>query len=864
MRNSLKVLTRDLGRIARAPKVWAIIGGLIIIPSLYAWFNIVAFWNPYGNTQDVAVAVVNLDKGASSDLMGKLNVGDQVVDQLKDNHQLGWKFLDEKAAMTAVKSGDVYATIIIPAGFSKELLSLTTGHFVQPQLEYYVNEKANPIAPKITAVGASTLQTQVNSTFVSTVAKTISTDLEKAGVATGQQLLSTKNNTLSALDQAETKVKSAQTGLTQLNTGLSDARTALNETKAALVDTENTIGDVQTTIDQAQSLVDKTQQELVNFTGSITDAYVSSATLLSDASSKLNAGITQVATGALQANVQVSAAIDDAKAVSDASGKALTELTNLLAGMDPSAPGYTTLKDAVGELQTRHDADQTLLTSLQTLNSKISDATSSLKDSADAMNAAVKQTTDSAQSVRTVLLKTIPDVNRALSAMSASAGAFSSALGTQSDLVAQSVSLLTSLNTQLGDTITATDALSSNLSEAAQGLSTVRTDVTALSTADIWSQVKALTDLNPDQIAKFMASPVQVKEHNLFPVPTYGSAMAPLFTNLSLWIGAFMLVVLMKQEVDTEGVSGLTVRQAYFGRWMLLACLAILQALLVSIGNIVIGVQMANAFAFVGTSVFVGLVYLSIIYALAVSFGYVGKGIIILLVVMQIPGASGIYPIEMMPGFFRALFPFFPFTYSINAMRETIGGFYGDYYWENMGVMVIFAGLGFLIGVFFRQRLGNFSRLFNRRLEATDLFVIEQVQVLGSRRRLSQLVQVLTDRAKFREKTARRARWLDEHHLTVVRVIFLIGIVATAILAVYGFMVPDAKATVLAAWGIVCLLTIGALVTLEYLKQNVVYASHVDDLPADEVREALLKEEVAVSSNASLDELRADERELVK
>src|SRR5690606_25584316 len=194
--------------------------------------------------------------------------------------------------------------------------------------------------------------------------------------------------------------------------------------------------------------------------------------------------------------------------------------------------------------------------------------------------------------------------------------------------------------------------------------------------------------------------------------------------------------------------------------------LNVLQALLVSIGDVVIGVQTASAAAFVATSVFTGLVYVSIIYALAMSLGYVGKGVAILLVIMQIPGASGIYPIEMMPGFFRALFPFFPFTYGIDAMRETIGGFYRADYWVSVAVLVMYAALAFLLGLFFRQRLGNFARLFNHRLSETGLFVSENVQVLGSRRRITQLVQALTNRERFRESTEQKARWLEEHHLT--------------------------------------------------------------------------------------------------
>ncbi|MUG03843.1 DUF3533 domain-containing protein, partial [Bacillus tequilensis] len=160
-----------MGRLARVSKAWIIIIGVIVTPSLYAWFNIVAFWDPYSNTQQVSVAIVNEDAGASSDLTGHIDVGGELVDQLKQNDKLGWTFVDEDEAMDAVRSGRSYAAIIIPPDFSRDFLSITTGEFTRPALEYFVNEKANAIAPKITDVGASTLDNQINSTFVSTVAQ---------------------------------------------------------------------------------------------------------------------------------------------------------------------------------------------------------------------------------------------------------------------------------------------------------------------------------------------------------------------------------------------------------------------------------------------------------------------------------------------------------------------------------------------------------------------------------------------------------------------------------------------------------------------------------------------------------------------
>lgn len=884
MHNALRVFVRDFRRILRVPKVWAIVIGLLIMPSLYAWVNIIAFWDPYSNTKNLKVAIVNQDRGASSPMTGELNVGNQVVDQLKENHDLGWQFVDEDEAMKAVRSGSSYAAIVIPPDFSSNLLSITTDHFIRPELNYYVNEKANAISPKITDVGASTLDTMINSTFVSTVSKTVAEDLQKAGVDTGTNLVSARNNTLTSLDEAIANVQTARRGVSDIKASLATAESALVDTRDALRRVDGTIGAMQSSIAQTQALVAETQQELARFTDSMTTAFVTGSAQLSDASSKLNGQIASVTAGAQQANVAVGSAVTDVTAVVDANGRALQRLRTLQETLDrappptptppadpadPAAPtppadpadpalaeSRAAIASAIANLQQRNEADQQLLSQLQALNTDVAGVITAIQANADAINAAVRDSSNSASSIRNVLMGTIPEVNRAMSALSASAGAFSSALGAQKVLVGQAVELLNGLEVQLKDTATALTALDGNLADTQHDLEVMRTDVMALSAADIWNKVSPLTDLNPDQIGQFMSSPVTVNQHTLFPVANYGSGMAPLFTNLSLWIGAFMLVVLLRQEVDTEGVEGLTVRQAYLGRFLLLAVLNMVQALLVSIGDVVIGVQMTSAVVFVATAVFIGLVYLSIIYALALSFGYIGKGVAILLVIMQIPGASGIYPIEMMPGFFRALFPFFPFTYGINAMREIIGGFYDAYYWRAIGMLLLFAALAFILGIFSRQRLGNFARLFNRELSDTGLFVSEDVQILGSRRRLTQIVQALTDRDKFWEQTARHADWFDAHGRTVVRITLLVGVLVTVMLLGFAWIFPAAKATILGLWGVLCLLVMGSLVTLEYLKHNIVFAAEVGDMPVSELEKALKREEAATHSDAVLDEIR--------
>lgn len=842
VRNSWRIFTRDVGRLFHQRKAWVIVVGVLITPALYAWFNINAFWDPYANTENIGVAVVNLDEGSTSELTGSLDVGAQVVDQLADDTQLGWQFMDEDEAQAAVRSGDVYAAIVIPADFSANLLSITSGDFTQPTLRYYVNEKASAIAPKITDAGASGIDDQITSSFRGQVAEAVTEILKDAGEDTELRLLNARDDTLNAFDEATATITSAREDIGQLASGLGDARSTLSSAQGALDDIDATLSDVQSAIAQAQSIISEAQQQVVAFTDAATSAYVDGATLLADASAQAHVSVTALTQAFEQAGVQVDSAIDGMTAVVAANADAIARLQALVddASLDPTVTARLT--EVITQLQSRNQADQDLLTQLSDLNSDAAASTAALQSAADALDAAVQDAKRSASGIRSLLMTTVPALNQAMSALSTSAGAFSAALSAQQTQLAQAGTLLGALDDQLVTTVAALESLDGNLEGIQTGISTARTDVLALGSASAMSALSTLTGLDKAQIADFVASPVEVSEVDVFPVDTYGSAMAALFTNLSLWIGAFVLMVIFKVEVDTEGIEDITVREAYLGRFLLLAGMVTLQALIVTIGNLIIGVQTVSAVAFVGTGVLVGLAYLSIIYALCVAFGHVGRGLAILLVIMQIPGASGLYPIEMMPGFFRTIYPFLPFTYGIDAFRETIGGFYGAHYWKYLGTLAIFVVLAFILGLVLRSRLTNFNRMFNREVAATDLLVSENVQVGGNSYRLRDVLHALSNRREYRDSLAERAERFRHHYPTFLRITTLTGAAGLAVLGIVAWLLPGGKAWLLGIWVLWCLLLIGFLVTIEYIKQSFELSAEVGGLDDEHLRQELVRD----------------------
>lgn len=837
---SWQVFKRDATRLLRVPKVWIIVIGVLVTPALYAWFNINAFWDPYANTANIRVAVVNLDEGADSEITGPLDVGAQVVDELEGNEQLGWVFMDEDRAQDAVRSGEVYAAIVIPADFSDDLVSITTGEFTQPALQYFVNEKAGAIAPKITDVGASGLDRQITSAFTSQVARAATEAITDAGSAAELRLLGAKGDTLDAFDEATQRVAAARGDLAELSDGLAASRDALNAAGDALDDVDRTLGDVQTAIEQAQPIIDEAQRQVVAFTDAATTAYVDGATRLADVSAAAHVAVSQLTQAFETAGVRIDGAIDEVAKVVDANAAAIDRLQALVDGGDLDPAVAQRLNDAIDALEERNRNDRQLLEELQRLNGQASDTAAAVQSSADAVDEAVQNAQGAASDLRSVLTASVPELSRAMSALSTSAGAFSAALDAQRTQLGSAQELLTNLDAQLVSTSTALTGLDGNLAGIQDGLRLARTDVVALGAASEWSTLQTLTGLDAEQIAQFVASPVEVAEHAVFPVANYGSAMAALFTNLSLWIGAFVLMVIFKTEVDTEGVEGVTVRQAYFGRFLLFAALAVGQALVVCIGNLVIGVQLASAVAFVATGVVIALAYVSIVYALCVAFGHVGRALCILLVIMQIPGASGLYPIEMMPGFFRALYPFLPFTYGIDAMRETIAGFYDGHYWGFIGALMVFVALAFVLGLVLRRRLANLNRLFNREIAATGLLIGEDVQVVGAGYRLGDVIRALSDRHEYRDDLARRARPFTRNYPSLLRTTLLVGAGGLAVIGVIAWLVPGGKASLLGVWVLWCLLVIAALVTLEYVKQSFELAAEVGRLDEAELRRAVL------------------------
>lgn len=838
MKNVLRVLKRDFLRILKAPASIVVVLALIVLPSLYTWFNVVGFWDPYGNTGNLRVCVVNEDAGSSSDLTGAINLGDMVVEQLHDNDQLGWDFVDYDTAMEAVKSGHAYAAFVLPRDFSADLLTLLSGDFQQPQLEYYVNEKMNPVSPKITDTGANTLDTTINSTFVATVAKTVTDALgEEVGVAQGK-IDDAHTNALAGVDKAQQSISGARDSVQGLRDAADQSQTKVADAASLLSDADEVLGDLSGQMLIVQSLMGTTQTDVSKLTSGLMGAMDSGSIFLSQSAAKVNTAIGGAAGSVTEAQGRVDGAIAQGNAMVSAGQAVVAQMEALVAQMNDNDPNKASLEKAIERLKQSNTNASRSLSELSDMSADMGRVAESVSSASDSVNTAVQTTISNADSYRRTLSSdTFPAINAGVGNLNVAVGNLAAAASAQRVLVDQAISLTGQLSETLTTARSALDQTDGVLADLQTSIDTVKTDLVALKTST------AITDffgdgtaIDAEKVASFMQSPTEVKTEYLFPLNAYGSGMAPLFINMSLWIGVFMLMVIMRIEVDDEGIENLTAAQRYIARYLFFGGMVSLQAIVCSVGCLAIGVQCESVALFLLTAVLASLTYLAIQLTLSTTLQHIGKGICVILIFVQIPGATGLYPIEMTSPFFQFIYPFFPFTYGINALRETIAGFYGLEWVSLIAHLGIFFAIFLAIGLALRPYFSNLIRMFAREIERSDIINGEEVHLPERRFRVAQLVRVLSDREDFRhhisDHAARFIRWYPR----LKRGALIIGIAVPAVIAVVFAVTAMEKVVVLTLWLVWLVLVLTFLVVVEFIRDNIERQASLNAMTDDEVR----------------------------
>lgn len=539
------------------------------------------------------------------------------------------------------------------------------------------------------------------------------------------------------------------------------------------------------------------------------------------------------------AKTKVDISLGNFQSVIDTNARAIEALRKL----NNSGLNSSDIEVLIGELEEQNQGLQLVKESLQAQSDALGSDVESVTGATSAINAAVQGSVDGLGKTQENLnTQVMPKLSDGLDAFSNASGDLSGVVTSLTPTIEQSMGLLDQLAAMLDQTKGAFASSDKTLSDLQDTLAAVQTDIVALRSSEATRELADLLDMDPADIADFMSAPVTLTTKAVYPVENYGSGVTPFYTNLALWVGGFVLIAILKLEVDTEGVGRITANQGYFGRWMLMVLLGFVQALIVCVGDLVLGIQCEHPALFVIAGVFTSFVYVNIIYALAIAFKHIGKAIGVVLVIVQIPGSSGMYPIEMMPGFFQALHPLLPFTYGINAMRETIGGMYGMDYLCNLGALAVFLAVALAVGVWLRPKLLNLNLLFDRQLSGTGVMICEHDDMPRERLSVRNAVRALLDTSAYRREILERGARFERRYPRLIKAGFCLVFGLPVLLFVLTATLDldiDGKLVMLVLWIVAVIAADAYMIFIEYLRESLNTQARMTSLPEDELREEL-------------------------
>lgn len=591
MKNIIKVFLNDCKHIGRNVVALVVVMGLAVLPSLYAWFNILSNWDPYGpeSTSNIKVAVAYDDTGINISGMD-INISTNIVEALKTNDTIGWVFTDSTdEAIEGVWSGDYYAALIMPADFSKDMVSFLADNMTHPEIIYYTNQKKNAIAPKITDKAKTAVQQQVNATFISTLTEAI---MKSADVADN---IGNKNKADSTLES----------GSDSMNNSLIDILIAKFQViNTQVVTFDNVLSALSNIITTAQTSADTAK------------------------------GISP----------DISGTFEGERAI-------LNELNKTI--------GQSSLIDSSLFSTISHDID------------------------------AVSGYMNSISSIYNDMGYNIDDFNKSIS--------------------------------QMGESINNTLVMVRNIED---NLNETTNKLVEFKNSGVYSLLQTAISFNTDELASFISAPVAITTEDLYPITNYGSAMSPFYSVLSIWVGALILVAIIHVKVHPfDGIKVNSV-ETFFGRYITFFLIGQAQALLITLGDLFfIGIQCIHPFKFWFTAAFTSFVFTMITYSLTVAFENVGEAAAVVIMVIQVAGAGGTFPIQCLPAIYQAIYKYLPFTYAMDALRECVGGTYSWYYWKCILALLVYVGICLFIGLVIAKPCRKLNAIVDKSKEKSEIMI---------------------------------------------------------------------------------------------------------------------------------------------
>ncbi len=725
MKNIWAIFKGDVNHIRKNVIAMIVIIGITVVPCLYAWFNIAASWNPYENTGGLKVAVATVDEGYEGDLLSvNLNLGDQVISALHENTQLDWTFTTKKKAMNGVKSGKYYAAIIIPKDFSTNMMSVFTEDVQNPQIMYYSNAKENAVAPKVTNKGATAIQTQINEVFIQTISDVALTALQTVANAadeTGTETITT--NLITNLNRITSDLDASANTLQTFSSMVSSAQKLLNSTAQYLSQSKIQSKQSLSSIEDTKSSLSGVKKTISGATDGINQALASGSSFYEEASNTLD---TAFKSQAKDAN-KVADTMETLSGKIENIANSYTSLGNSITAIGTDHPELSSYTGAVvAKLNESAAIQQELSESLLTNADGLRDASEDIQSAKTDIDSLLKDSKKSLTKVQSTYEDDLKDSLNNLSSSLNNTGTNMNSLLKKLDTGTDKVSTTTDTAVNdLSDIKTALDTSCKLLNRSKRQISKVTKKLTTLQNKGDFSEIKSLLTENTEDISTFLSAPVSLNTKKLYPIENYGSSMAPFYSTLSIWVGGIVLVAMLKvsvSEASVEGLKKVKNYQMYLGRYIIFLIVGLLQSTLICLGDLFyLGIQCKHPFLFMLAGWFSSIVYVNIIYTLTVSFGDIGKAVSVVLLVIQVAGSGGTFPIEVAPAFFKAVYPLLPFVHSMRAIRETIGGMYGITYWTSLGKLGIFLLFSLILGLVLRKPIIKLNDTFMEKLEDTHL-----------------------------------------------------------------------------------------------------------------------------------------------
>lgn len=818
----LQIFVRDLKRLVVNPVACIILAGVCILPALYAWYTIETMWDPYANTGSIKVAVVNEDKGADSSSTGKINIGQEVVDELHDDHQLDWQFVSKDEAMDGVYSSEYYAALIFPENFSEDFISVFSGNFTQPKIEYYVNEKLSGSGTKVTDSAASKIETTIDESFVSQVSDKVVEIAQRTGGAVHDKSEQSTSLLSHSVEEARNAISQNRTMVNDLTPTIDSSIRSVDSSNDLLKKLVASLPALDTRLDSAATSLENIRKTLNDYSATLSAKVTESALALTQAAVDINLASAQIAGDIQTAKVNVDTALAEARELVSYNNQLLESLRN--------SPVASTdqVQKAISDIEAQNASLSSTITSLEQLANQLDNNAQAVKNATDTVANVAKTSADNLQkSAKDFQITILPEIDTSLDSLASAIGTLRGATESLRTLFDQESTLLTQLASMLEQSKSICAEVGLSLEALENNLESTYTDLRSLQDSASFKELTTLLGMNPDDVSSFMSSPVKLDTVTLYPVNPYGSGIAPFFSNLALWVCGFILMAIVRLRVDPAGLPRFSATQAYFGRWLFYVSIGIIQSLIICIGDLVLGIQCENPAAFIGAGVLAGFVYVNLLYALAYSMRHIGKALAVVLLVLQIPGSSGMFPVEMMPEFYQVLNPLLPFTYSIDAMREAIGGMYGAHYLIDMLILgSCFIPVGLFIGLIGVHFGYNVNTLFDAKLSQTELFASESVPKGAQWFRLRPVLLALMQTKQYREKIIARAMRFDTKYPLLMKIgwiaLFAMPILMLATLILFEGS-PNEKLILLSWFILGTLIVAGYQIIILFLHADIQY-----------------------------------------